>query len=242
MSHDVEILKRTRYDPFGISQFYSEPLLDLDGKSFLKYVVKQADGYDVVHVHTIYKVIPELRKKYRDKKLVLHYHGSEIRGRQSDPIRMEAEEKSDIILGSTQDLKDYVKGIVYVPNPVDTEHFRPVSRRGDRAFTIRRSITDTQWMLDYLKKNNFDLEVEMVERSTNPIPYAQVPSFLKQYGIYIDIRYIDGILLANLSKTGLESLACGLRVLNHELKYVEGLPEDHKPEVVAAKVLDIYNA
>ena len=45
-----------------------------------------------------------------------------------------------------------------------------------------------------------------------------------------------------MSKTGLEALACGLQVLNHELKYVKGLPEEHKPEVVASKMLDIYNA
>jgi hypothetical protein len=196
----------------------------------------------MVHVHTLYKVIPELRKKYRNKKLVLHYHGSEVRGRQSDPLRAEAEDKADIILGSTEDLKDYVDGITYVPNPVDTEHFKPDSHLSNRAFTISRSITDTQWMLDYMKKNNFNLEVEMVERGANPVPYSQVPAFLKQYGIYVDIRYIDGILLENLSKTGLESLACGLRVLNHELRYLEGLPEDHKPEVVACRVVGIYRA
>jgi hypothetical protein len=241
MGHDVSILKRAGYDPFGISQFYGEPLLDMDGKSFLKHAVKQAAGYDIVHVHTIYKVIPELRKKYPDKRLVLQYHGSEVRGRQSDPFRAEAEKKSDAIIGSTQDLKDYVDGIAYVPNPVDTEHFKPDGRLGDRAFTISRSITDTKWMLDYLKMNNVDLEVETVERSANPIPYAQVPDFLKQYGIYVDIRYIDGILLANLSKTGLESLACGLSVLNHKLEYVRELPEEHRPRAVAGSMLEIYN-
>jgi glycosyltransferase involved in cell wall biosynthesis len=242
MGHEVRILKRAGYDPFGISQFYGEPLLDMDGKAFLKYAMNKAEGYDVVHVHTLYKIIPDLRKKYRDKKLVLHYHGSEVRGGQSDPFRGEAEKESDAIVGSTQDLKDYVDGIVYVPNPVDTEHFRPDSRSSNRAFTISRSITDTQWMLEYLKKNDFDLEIEMVERSTNPIPYSRVPAFLKQYGIYVDIRYIDGILLANLSKTGLESLACGLSVLDHELKYVEGLQDEHRPEAVANRMLDIYAA
>jgi glycosyltransferase involved in cell wall biosynthesis len=242
MGHEVRILKRAGYDPFGISKFYDEPLLDMDGKTFLKYAIKEAARYDVIHVHTLYKVIPELRKKYRDKKLVLHYHGSEVRGRQSDPLRAEAEEKSDIILGSTEDLKDYVEDIMYVPNPVDTGHFKPDSRLSNRAFTISRSITDTQWMLDYMKKNSIDLEVEMVERGSSPIPYSKVPAFLKQYGIYVDIRYIDGILLKNLSKTGLESLACGLRVLDHKLEYVEGLPEEHKPEIVAGRVLDIYTA
>jgi hypothetical protein len=95
-------------------------------------------------------------------------------------------------------------------------------------------------MLDYLKKNNFDLDVEMVERSANPIPYSQVPAFLKQYGIYVDIRYIDGILLENLSKTGLESLAYGLEVLNHKLEYVRELPKEHRPEAVADNVLGLY--
>jgi hypothetical protein len=242
MGHEVRILKRAGYDPFGISKFYVEPLLDMDGKAFLKYVIKEVANYDVVHVHTIYKVIPELRRKYRDKKLVLHYHGSEVRGKQSDPIRAEAEDKSDVLLGSTQDLKNYVNNIVYIPNPVDTEHFKSDCLLSNRAFTISRSITDTRWMLDYLKKNNLDLKVELVERGANPIPYSGVPAFLKQYGIYVDIRYIDGILLENLSKTGLESLACGLRVLNHELRYVGGLPEEHKPEVVAGKVLDFYAA
>jgi hypothetical protein len=240
MGHDVRILKRAGYDPFGISQFYGETLLDMDGKAFLKHVVKQAADYDVVHVHTIYKVVPELRKKYPDKNLVLHYHGSEVRGRQSDALRVKAEKESDIVMGSTQDLKDYVDGITYVPNPVDTEHFRSDSRPGSRAFTISRSITDTKWMLDYLKKNNFDLDVEMVERSANPIPYSQVPAFLKQYGIYVDIRYIDGILLENLSKTGLESLAYGLEVLNHKLEYVRELPKEHRPEAVADSVLGLY--
>ena len=84
--HEVRILKRAGYDPFGISQFYGEPLLDMDGKSFLKFAVKQADGYDAVHVHSIYKIIPDLRKKYPDKKLVLHYHGSEVRDK-ADPLR-----------------------------------------------------------------------------------------------------------------------------------------------------------
>jgi hypothetical protein len=97
-------------------------------------------------------------------------------------------------------------------------------------------------MLDYLKKNNIDLEIEMVERSANPIPYSQVPAFLNQYGIYVDIRYIDGILLENLSKTGLESLACGLGVLNHKLEYVRELPKEHRPEAAAERVLKLYGS
>ena len=241
MGHRVRILKRTGYDPFGISKFYGEPLLDMDGKPFLKYAMKEAAGYDVVHVHTIYKIIPDLRKKYRDKKLVLHYHGSEARDRQDDPLRAEAESKADAVLGSTADLADFAGNIVHVPNPVDTEHFTSGVGPNGRAFTIRTTRGDTQWVLDYLKRNDIDLQVDVVDREASPIPYAQVPAFLKQYGIYVDIKFIDGTLLRAMSKTGLESLACGVSVLDHELRYAKGLPEEHRPEAVAGKVLGIYD-
>jgi hypothetical protein len=243
MGHRVRILKRSGYDPFGIFRFYSEPLLDIDGKAFLKYAMKEAKDYDVVHVHTLYKIIPDLRKKYRDKKLVLHYHGSEARDRQSDPLREEAESKADVVIGSTADLKEFVSAsMAHVPNPVDTEHFTPGDGSNGRAFTIRTTRGDTQWVLDYLKSNNVDLHVEVVDREASPIPYAQVPAFLRQYKTYVDIKYIDGRLLRAMSKTGLESLACGLSVLNHELKYLQGLPEEHRPEVAAGKMLGIYEA
>lgn len=241
MGHRVRILKRAGYDRFGISEFYGEPLLDMDGKAFLKYAMKEAADYDVVHVHTIYKIMPDLRKKYRDKKLVLHYHGSEARDRQGGPLRAEAESKANAVLGSTADLKDFAGGIVHVPNPVDTEHFTSGAGPNGRAFTIRTTRGDTQWVLDYLKSNNIDLQVKVVDREASPIPYSKVPAFLKQYGVYVDIKYINGTLLHAMSKTGLESLACGLSVLNHELKYVEGLPEEHRSEVAAGKVLGIYD-
>lgn len=242
MGHKVRILKRAGYDPFGISQFYGEPLLDMDGKAFLKYAVKEAGDYDVIHVHTLYKVIPDLRKKYRDKKLVLHYHGSEARDRKGDPVRAEAEEKADAIVGSTADLKDFVDNIVHVPNPVDTEHFAPGDGSNGKAFTIKTPRGDAQWVLDYLKSNGIDLQVDVIDREANPIPYAQVPSFLRQYKTYVDIKYIDGRLLHAMSKTGLESLACGLSVLDHELKYLHGLPDEHKPETAAGMTLGIYKA
>jgi Glycosyltransferase Family 4 len=243
MGHEVRILKRAGYDPFGISQFYGEPLLDMDGKVFLKLVVKEAGNFDLVHVHSLYKVVPDLRKKYRDAVIVLHYHGSEFRSKQDDPLRADAEGKADAVLGSTEDLKAYVSDMRFIPNPVDTEHFTPgTSTLEDRAFTINTTRGDSHWVLDYLKKNNIDLSVDVIDRATNPIQYSQVPSFLKKYGTYVDIKYIDGVLLQSMSKTGLEALACGLRVLNHQLKKIEGFPQEHRPEVAAKNVMDVYSS
>jgi hypothetical protein len=241
LGHEVRILKRAGYDPFGISQFYGEPLVDIDGKEFLKLAAKEASKYDVVHVHSLYKIVPDLRKKYRDKKIILHYHGSEVRGKQDDSLRKEAEDKADAIIGATKDLQEHANNMVHVPNPVDTEHFKPNGNvASDKAFTIRTTKGDAQWVLDYLKRNGIGLQVEVTDREANPIPYSHVPDFLRRYGIYVDIKYIDGNLLKAPSKTGLESLACGLRVLNYKLEYMEGLPQEHRPDAVARKMLETY--
>jgi hypothetical protein len=244
MGYDVTILKRAGYDPFEIFKFYGELMLDMRGGAYLKYVLKEAKKYDLVHVHSLYRVVPDLKRKYPDKKIILEYHGSELRGkRDGDPTRKEAENKADAILVSTPDLLEFVRNAKYIPNPVDTEHFKPDSTiANNRAFMFKRSIIDTDWVFDYLKKNNIDTDVEVVDRDSTPIAYKCVPSFLKQYGIYVDIRYISGILLSGLSKTALESLSCGLRVLNNELKYLQGLPEEHRPQVAANKMLDVYRS
>ncbi|HXG07539.1 MAG TPA: glycosyltransferase [Nitrososphaera sp.] len=242
IGHNVKILKRAGYDPFKIFQFYQEPLLDMDGKGFLKHAVKEAAKYDVVHVHSVYKIIPDLRRKYPDKKLVLHYHGSEIRDKNNDPVRRAAESKVDIIIGSTQDLQEFVNDMVYVPNPVDTEHFTSGNVTGDRAFTIKSAKGDAQRVLNYLESNNIWMQLDIIDREANPISYSEIPTFLKRYRTYVDIKYVDGILLHAMSKTGLESLACGLTVLNYELKLLHGLPKDHFPEVVASKLLGIYES
>jgi Glycosyltransferase Family 4 len=241
--HEVKIIKRVGYDPFGTSKFYGEPLLDLDGKAFLKFVTRESVNYDVIHVHSLYKIIPELRKKSTDKKLVLHYHGTEARTRNNDPVKEEAEDKADIIIGSTDDLKEFVSNIHYAPNPVDTEHFKPCNNpNSTKAFTIKTARGDVQWVLNYIKRNNIDLQVDVLDREVRPIPYSELPNILRQYRIYIDVKYIDGMLLKAMSKTGLESLACGLAVLNYESKFVEKLPDQHKPNVAAEKMLQIYRS
>jgi glycosyltransferase involved in cell wall biosynthesis len=241
----VTILKRSSYDPFAIFSFYNESLINADGKQFLKLAVKEAKVYDVIHVHTLFKIVPELRRRYKDKRIVLHYHGSEVRGKDVDPIRLEAEDKSDVILVSTPDLLNYVKNdkVQHLSNPVDTEHFRKNSSRESsaRSLMITSDRMDIQWILSHLARSNLNLNIDTtIDRSSNPVPYSKLPSLLYQYSVYIDIKYIDGVLLTSLSKTALEALAGGLKVLTYNLQYIEELPRVNEPEYAVDRVLDIY--
>ena len=71
--------------------------------------------------------------------------------------------------------------------------------------------------------------------------YAEIPNFLKKYDIYVDIRIVNDKLIESLSKTALESLACGLKVLNYKLEYIDKLPEKHNPLNVVNQLQNIYN-
>ena len=64
---------------------------------------------------------------------------------------------------------------------------------------------------------------------------------LKKYDVYIDLRFVDRKLLKNLSKTALEALACGLRVLNYNLEFVDNLPSEHCPTNVVTILSSSYS-
>jgi hypothetical protein len=68
-----------------------------------------------------------------------------------------------------------------------------------------------------------------------------MPYLLKQYNTFVDLRFVKGELLQNLSKTALESLACGLQVLNYQLKYLKQLSPEHEPVNVVKKLFNIYS-
>ena len=242
--NQVSILKRAGYDPFGIFGFYREPLISSDGKSFIKHAIKQAEKFDVIHVHSLYKIIPDLRRKYRDKIIVLHYHGSEARKESKDLVQEEAEEMSDVLVGSTSDLARFVgSGMKYIPNPIDTDHFAPSrvhEASSEKAFTFKTTGADVEWVIQHLRNNGIDTIIQVIDRQANPIPYSQMPQVMNQYAVYVDLKHIGGVLLQAPSKTALECLGCGLKVLNYRLELVEKFPEEHRPQKVAAQVLELY--
>ena len=97
--------------------------------------------------------------------------------------------------------------------------------------------------MQYCKKNNIRLNIDVHDRAKQPIMYRDMPGFLKRYAIYVDIRYVNGLLLPNLSKTALEALGCGLRVLNYNLQYHDNLPFEHQPlNVVLRVTIIIWNS
>jgi hypothetical protein len=262
-------------DKYGINKFYSDLIIFSSEQDFIQRSLREADSAQLIHVHSRIDVIAPLRERYgKSKKIILHYHGTDIRGLSSPTMHQKhsrlanillnsksilkklirrksgniarnrkAQLAADGILVSTPDLLKLVKRASYLPNPVDIEHFKPNDNRlnrGKRALTIRSEVTDIEWALDYCKRNNVDLDIETYDRTQNPVMYQDMPSFLKRYNTYVDIRLVNGKILENLSKSALESLACGLEVLDYRLQYLRGLPSEHDPSAVLSKLAKIY--
>ena len=230
----------------------------------------------MVHIHSRIDVLFPLRERFgKSKKIILHYHGTDIRGLNSSIISLnkwnisqfvpsskallkkllhkksthyirhkKAQIDADAVLVSTPDLLNLVEDATYLPNPVDTEHFKAgedIRRNGKKALTIDSEATDIQKALKYCKNNGINLDIEVYDRTQRPIMYQDMPEFLKHYNIYVDIRYVDGQLLQNLSKSALESLSSGLEVLDFRLEYRRGLPPEHNPLSVISRISNVYS-
>ena len=278
-----KVLSYNTTDKYGILKFYKDYVDLVDRSNFAEYCLSEAKNADVIHIHSAEQLVIKIRKAYgNSKKIVLHYHGTDIRGLKNKnkpnsstiqntttrtksfaakvknrlrlmqmgyyrSLRIESQKLANEILVSTPDLLLLIPHAKYLPNPVDVDHFSkdndtPHNKvNKNNALTIKTEIGNSEKVLEYCKKNNIDLKIDVFDRTKSPLLYEEIPNFLKKYNIYIDIRIVNDKILENLSKTALESLACGLKVLNYKLEYLDKLPEIHNPENVINQLENIYN-
>jgi hypothetical protein len=150
---------------------------------------------------------------------------------------------ADAVLVSTPDLLSLVYKGEYIPIPVDLQHFKPnklSQEKFRKALTINTEAIDIQRAISYCEINGVDLDIEIYDRIRTPILYADMPTFLKKYEVYVDIRFVKETLLANLSSTALQALACHLTVLDFRLKYLKTFPIEHDPMRIISELFSIY--
>jgi len=224
------VVHRRAFDPFS-STTYGE-LWDCGAKLFALRCLLLARKFDIVHIHSLDKLVPYLKLLYPGKPIVLHYHGSDIRGKWLQKRKYWS--KADAILYSTPDLLDNEtpRNAVYMPNPVDTDLFHPPSEDKRRQNSVLAFVYHLDKNKAYAYAKKYGLSVDFLERA---IPYRDMPSKLNEYEYYIDQTEIP-----SLSKTALEALACGLKVIRWDGEIVDKLPEEHRPEKVVRRIWEIY--
>jgi len=253
-------------DKYGIYDYYKDYIINVSHAEFTERCLQEGKTADVIHVHGFIDILFKLHKKFhKSKKIILHYHGTDIRGlnrqmlphrsRLSDTViilkrlyrkrigHSKAQKLADAVCVSTPDLLPLVRNGIHIPIPIDTYHFRPDNNSSvelKEAFTINSEVTNIHWALDYCKKNGVNLNIEVFDRTKNPIMYKDIPDFIRGYKTYVDIRYVNDTVLENLSSTALQSLASGLEVLDYRLQFRQGLPPQHNAVNVVSRLTGIY--
>ena len=270
--HDSKVLWNDKItDTYGIYDFYKNFMTLYPQVDFAKKLIDECKSADIIHVHANIYALIKLRKILgQEKKIILHYHGTDIRGLRKWKIpfsngsfssrarisskyiyrkilhrwiHSKAQKLANLVCISQIDLLSLVPNAVYIPIAVDTSHFNTIVEEISRfktAVTIKTELTDMGLVLDYCKKNNIQMSIKVHDRTTNPIKYKDMPRFLRDYETYVDVRFVNGKILGDLSSTALQSLACGLKVLSYDLTYIKSLPKQHDGSVIASKVMSMY--
>ncbi|MBA7602434.1 hypothetical protein ES703_09523 [subsurface metagenome] len=235
--HDTQsdVIITEKWDKIGLNDYRttrikSKPVFGLRG-------LAMARGYDVIHVHYHSIFIPFLKRLYK-KPVIMHFHGSDVR--HNWPARLKRIKKANCVVVSTPDLlTGSPQGTSWIPNPVDTVKFTPISwvPKKRTALTFSYGADDQAQVI--AEHHNLDLDIIKI-----PILHHHVPKLMSKYRYYIDVkRDFKGRLLYpgdTLSKAGLEALAMGLKVVSKDLSIREGLPDIHQPENVADSLFYTY--
>jgi|TARA_R110000803_G_C11882099_1_gene309873 hypothetical protein len=243
---DCDLFMRKSHDKFGFSKYYGDNLVNMSGGSFVNMIYNISIDYDIIHVHSAFAITKELRRLNPTKKIILQYHGSELRNGELNELRI-YNKCVDEIITSTKDLNEYLNQNnienTLIENAVDTDlfYFRDDIKK-DNALMFNMKSVDQETSLK-IARSFVDWKILLINRQKNFIHYEDMPEALNRFRYYIDIKVgllMNGQPSQAISKTGREALACGLEVLNYKGEIVQGLPIEYTPEYQVNKLIDLY--
>lgn len=240
---DTKIITREVLDKWGIVKFYGEAeRLSCGPWYFGLKCLREAGKYDLIHIHGWEKIVSFIRALWH-KPLILHYHGTDIRGKWNLKSKRTLMRSADKILYCSRDLESrYMpEKAMCIPNPVDVDYFRNFDGRfkqSNSALTMSYYADDEASKLAW----EHDLNLTIVPRH---VPYPEMPKLLSQFEYYVEVKrdICHNEVLGrsdDLSCVALQALACGLKVVRWDGEIIETLPEEHEPEHVAATIYALY--
>ena len=231
---ESKVITRKEADKVGLTTYgraYEDGPAIFFGRALL-----MAKSADVVHVHSLDRIIPWLRRLYWGKPLVIHYHGTDIEGRWKEKERR-WKSAGAIVCSTPNLLEGAPPSAMNIPNPVDTDFFHPLGvDRGPRSALSFRYGMDSE--AEQVAKR-LGLELTWLDRWG--VPHEKMPETFSRFSYYIDLRRPRGHKEArSVGKAALEALACGCEVVDWSGKTLQGLPGENRPEIVAAKWYELY--
>ena len=76
-----KVVSANKSDKYGILTFYKDYVDLVDRSNFAEYCLSEAKNAHIIHIHSAEQLVIKIRKAYgNSKKIILHYHGTDIRG------------------------------------------------------------------------------------------------------------------------------------------------------------------
>jgi len=243
-----------------IGDYITEDLIPVpNSKIGVLYSFYRARRVDIVNIHTIDRILPWFKRAYPNKKVVLTYHGSEIRSNNYDGasafdlhnnkqnqwhLREKYWKHADAIIVSTADLMRGAPSMAqYIPAPIDREMWKR-----KEPYTKNTAIYSqyTYWAhgqadkIVYRWATRTGVDLTVIPTAQKLIPYAEYPRFLERFEYYLDVKQdLNGEVLESMSSTGLQFLSLGGKVY-HNGKIYKKFPKEADSKNVAKKIYKIY--
>lgn len=236
---DSLVMNRIKFDPYNLSNEFVNNI-DCSFKSFVFRCWIRGLFYDIIHIHAEDKILKLFKQTllYRNKKIIIHYHGKNIRNRWE-----EKEHRwiyADKIIVATPDLLEGApKGTEYLPNIIDErlcELYKRNKKYNGSSFHVYQEANYTA--LEYANKYNLRFSVHHPKRY--PMNHSEFLKRLSMYEYYIDVKRREGNILEAMSLTGLEALFMGVKVIRFDGKRLYSFPLKHSSVKVCSKLNKIY--
>lgn len=230
------VITLKKWDRFG--HMVSGEVWDHYRRIFSLRFLLLARKFDIIHLHDRPYYLSYLHKLYPGKKLIIHLHGSSIRG-QWDEKEKELRYADKIFVSTSDLLKGAPDGVLLLRNAVDTERFSPQNKQAlGKALT--RSYGAIFESVKAAHENSLTLTF-----MPDLVSYEDMPKLLGRFEYFIDIKRnpLGNDLLTRggvLSMTGLQALAVGSKVIDSEGKIFKRLPCEHTPKYAATILYEHY--
>jgi glycosyltransferase involved in cell wall biosynthesis len=160
---------------------------------------------DIVHAH--YCRYPAYAALLSHKPYIIHCHGTDIRHGINFWQSLSLAKSRQVLL-STPDLLEILPSAVWLPNPVNLNHFKPSREHdGNKVLYYPKWYENIE---NELETACDQLDYALTVKRKTDVKYEEMPAFLNKFDIYV-----DRLAIRSYSKTALEAMACNLAVVGY---------------------------